>query len=140
MLHVSGPGADGVYGTLDDVVNEALNAAGDGHEAWIVTDGVRTAGADGILGNADDGGDLDGIADGNITTTWYVNPDDSVGETFLLTAVGAGTDGASGTDDDQVAAASFTDSRGSYSITFRAADPALYDHLSPVRARANYGR
>ena len=23
-------------------------------------------------------GDLDGMADGNIQTTWYVNPDDSV--------------------------------------------------------------
>jgi len=99
VLHVIDSGGDGIYGTLDDVLGDN---SGDGHDAWYVTDGVRTAGADGVVGTADDQGDLDGVADGNITTTWYVNPDDSIGETFLLSA----TDEATG----QVASSSFTDS------------------------------
>ena len=57
---------------------------GGGHEPWLVTDGV--------MGDFDsDGtieGDLDGIADGSIHTTWYVNPDDSADATFELTATG----------------------------------------------------
>lgn len=44
-------------------------------------------------------GDLDGIANGVIVTEWYVDPDDSLNETFLLTA----SDGA------DTAYASFTD-------------------------------
>ena len=100
-------GADGIYGTEDDIIGG--DGYGDGHESWTITDGVRTAGADGILGTDDDGGDLDGVADGKITTSWYVNPDDSLNETFLLTATGSGTDGLIGTDDDQFATTSFTD-------------------------------
>ena len=47
-------------------------------------------------------GDLDGIRNGTIVTEWYVNTDDSLGATFLLTAqqVQAGPDGSFGTDDD----------------------------------------
>ena len=45
---------------------------GAGHDPWLVTDGGA--------------GDLDGVADGNIHTSWYVNPDDSAGETFVATA------------------------------------------------------
>jgi hypothetical protein len=57
---------------------------GAGHDPWYVTDGVRgDFNNDGIMD-----GDLDGIADGNIQTTWYVNPDDSVGSTFEVTATG----------------------------------------------------
>ncbi|MEM8828799.1 MAG: SdrD B-like domain-containing protein [Cyanobacteria bacterium P01_G01_bin.19] len=47
---------------------------GGGHEPWQVTDG----------GN----GDLDGLANGTIITTWFVNPDDSGGSAFELTAAG----------------------------------------------------
>ena len=47
---------------------------GGGHEPWQVTDGGA--------------GDLDGQIDGNFQTTWYVNPDDSAGATFQLTATG----------------------------------------------------
>ena len=101
VLHVIEAGDDGVWGTLDDVLGDNSGA---GHETWIITDGVRTAGADGVLGTADDGGDLDGVADGNITTTWYVNPDDSLGATFLLTAIG---------DSGETATTSFTDADGS---------------------------
>jgi hypothetical protein len=62
---------------------------------------------------------LDGIANGSIQTEWYVNPDDSLNETFLATAqqVEAGSDGAFGTADDvsvgEVATTSFTDATGS---------------------------
>ena len=83
VLHVTNPGADNIYGTLDDVIGDNSGA---GHEAWYVTDGLRTAGPDGVVGTADDEGDIDGVADGNIVTNWYVNPDDSLDATFLLTA------------------------------------------------------
>ena len=80
--HVSDAGADGVLGTEDDVV---INLGGDGHDSWTVTDGGE--------------GDLDGLANGTVVTSWYVNPDDSLDETFLLRA----SDGA------HTAYASFTD-------------------------------
>ena len=91
--HAVGAGADSVWGTPDDVLD---TNTGDGHEPWSVTDGGA--------------GDLDGQVNGSVTTSWYVNPDDSAGATFLLTAASAGADGASGTADDAVATASFTDS------------------------------
>ncbi|WP_256587351.1 DUF5801 repeats-in-toxin domain-containing protein, partial [Pseudomonas sp. FW300-N1A1] len=91
--HATGAGADNVWGTPDDVLN---TNTGEGHEPWYVTDGGA--------------GDLDGKVNGSITTSWYVNPDDSVGATFLLTAASAGADGVSGTADDAVATTSFTDS------------------------------
>ncbi|MCG6953192.1 MAG: IgGFc-binding protein, partial [Betaproteobacteria bacterium] len=118
VQHVIDSGDDGVYGTADDVLGDN---SGEGHESWTVTDGVwwvLDAGADGIEGTDDDviGGDLDQSANGTIVTEWYVNPDDSAGEKFLITATGveAGEDGAIGTADDlltgQVAMAAFTDS------------------------------
>ncbi|PTR29621.1 DUF5801 repeats-in-toxin domain-containing protein, partial [Pseudomonas sp. GV085] len=91
--HAVGAGADGVWGTSDDVLNTNMGA---GHEPWSVTDGGA--------------GDLDGQVNGSVTTSWYVNPDDSAGATFLLTATSAGADGVLGTGDDAVATASFTDS------------------------------
>src|SRR5262249_40556781 len=45
-----------------------------GHEPWFVVDGGA--------------GDLDGVANGSFRTNWYVNPDDSAGSSFLLTAAG----------------------------------------------------
>lgn len=47
---------------------------GRGHEPWQVIDG-----------SADD---VDGTADGNLTTNWYVHEDDSLGATFELSARG----------------------------------------------------
>ena len=60
VQHVTDAGLDGLYGTSDD---EVLDLGGAGHEAWTVTDGGD--------------GDLDGLANGMIVTSWYVNPDDS---------------------------------------------------------------
>ncbi|EJM47768.1 DUF5801 repeats-in-toxin domain-containing protein, partial [Pseudomonas sp. GM48] len=91
--HAIGAGADGVWGTSDDVLDTNTGA---GHEPWSVTDGGA--------------GDLDGQVNGSVTTSWYVNPDDSAGATFLLTAASAGADGVVGTADDAVATMSFTDS------------------------------
>jgi DNA-binding phage protein len=91
--HAIGAGADGVWGTSDDVLDTNTGA---GHEPWSVTDGGA--------------GDLDGQVNGSVTTSWYVNPDDSAGATFLLTAAAAGADGVLGTADDAVATMSFTDS------------------------------
>jgi hypothetical protein len=54
---------------IDDTPN-----TGNGHLPWTVVDG----GAD----------DLDGVANGSIHTTWYVDPDDSADATFELTALG----------------------------------------------------
>ncbi|WKY27848.1 DUF5801 repeats-in-toxin domain-containing protein [Pseudomonas donghuensis] len=91
--HATGPGADNVWGTPDDVLD---TNTGEGHEPWYVTDGGA--------------GDLDGQVNGSVTTSWYVNPDDSAGATFLLTAASAGADNKFGTSDDVVATTSFTDS------------------------------
>lgn len=82
VQHVSDPGWDGVYGTLDDTVTWL---GGLGHEPWVVVDGGE--------------GDADGLANGTILTSWYVDPDDSLDETFLLTASGP----------DGIATTSFTD-------------------------------
>ena len=65
-------GADDVFGTSDDMPDTLLNSSGSGHEPWIVTDGGPS--------------DLDGLANGAISTSWYVNPDDSAGATFKLFA------------------------------------------------------
>jgi uncharacterized repeat protein (TIGR01451 family) len=69
VQHVSGAGADGLYGTADD---EVVILGGDGHDAWIIADGGT--------------GDLDGLQNGIIVTSWYVNPDDSLDARFLLSA------------------------------------------------------
>ena len=92
VQHVSGAGPDGILGTLDDTVE---TTGGAGHDSWYVIDGGA--------------GDLDGVVNGSVTTKWYVDPDDSLGATFLLTARSAGSDGILGTADDVVASASFTD-------------------------------
>ncbi len=36
VQHVGGPGADGIYGTLDD---EVVDLGGAGHDPWTVVDG-----------------------------------------------------------------------------------------------------
>lgn len=101
VSHVTGPGSDGVYGTGNDYLNAALNAIGTDHDAVFVTDGGF--------------GDADGIANGEIVYDWYVNPNDSLNERFLVSAqeVEAGADGTFGTADDvkvgEAAYASFTD-------------------------------
>lgn len=83
VQHVSDPGADGVYGTPDD---EVIVLGGDGHDPWSVTDG--------------DENDLDGMVNGQIITWWYVNPDDSLDQRFLLTASASDGWSASGTFTD----------------------------------------
>ncbi len=47
---------------------------GGGHDPWNVQDGGS--------------GDLDGAVNGSIKTSWYVNPDDSLGSVFELSALG----------------------------------------------------
>lgn len=93
VQHATGAGADKVWGTPDDVL---ASESGEGHTPWYVTDGGA--------------GDLDGQVNGSITTSWYVNPDDSAGATFLLSATSAGADQVFGSADDVAATASFTDS------------------------------
>jgi len=98
VLHVTDPGADGVFGTPDDTLDagpdgvtgtadDGYGTTGAGHDPFVVTDGGA--------------GDLDGVANGTIQTEWYVNPDDSLNETFLLSAaeVQAGPDGVFGSVD-----------------------------------------
>ncbi len=96
VVHVVDPGTDGVWGTGDDILGDNT---GSGHESWSVTDGIRQvdAGTDGVVGTTDDviSGDLDGVANGTVVTTWYVNPDDSLGATFKLTADGDAGNSAS---------------------------------------------
>jgi hypothetical protein len=136
VSHVIDAGVDEVFGTLDDTLGDN---SGSGHEPWTVTDGGA--------------GDLDNLANGDIRTTWYVNPDDSLDATFLVTAIGidVGADGIAGTADDsltgEVASNSFTDSGGAYSLKWIAADPALdkapylptYSKITPEMWLAAHG-
>ena len=71
------------------------NNGGQGHLPWRVTDGSQE--------------DLDHTVNGVIKTSWYVNPDDSLGEAFVLTALGNGLDMQFGTADDESASTTFTD-------------------------------
>ncbi|WP_421722951.1 DUF7507 domain-containing protein [Bauldia sp.] len=102
VSHVDGPGTDGIFGTGDDYLDAGLNAASSDHSLFVVVDGGW--------------GDLDGEVNGQITVEWYVNPDDSLGERFLVEAqeVEAGADGTLGTSDDidvgEASFATFTDS------------------------------
>jgi hypothetical protein len=119
--HVADPGADGVWGTLDDVT---VQLGGAGHDPWFVTDGSD--------------GDLDGVADGKLSTSWHVNPDDSLDQRFLLTGqvVDAGSNCAFGTDGDvrarRIASNTFTDSGGDYTIDFSAGNPLEYQKVRPA--------
>ncbi|HBL62348.1 MAG TPA: hypothetical protein DDZ80_29325, partial [Cyanobacteria bacterium UBA8803] len=81
---------------------------------FSITDGVQIKDVNGNV----IGGDLDGVADGNFTTTWLVPPDpDGNGPqiasayhaTLILTATGNGADSTLGTADDQTATTTFTD-------------------------------
>ncbi|MCA6122782.1 hypothetical protein J6500_12870 [Bradyrhizobium sp. WSM 1704] len=67
VLHAISPGPDGIWGTIDDEIGAPLS----GSDPWTVTDG-------GV-------GDLDGVINGSITTSWYVNAD-AANQSFLLTA------------------------------------------------------
>ncbi len=58
--------------------NDGTPNTGNGHLPWTVVDGSSA--------------DLDGHVDGNVETTWYVNPDDSANSSFELTAVGLTSD------------------------------------------------
>ncbi|MGB6044491.1 MAG: DUF11 domain-containing protein, partial [Pirellulales bacterium] len=91
---------------------------GNGHDPWFVTDGSPE--------------DLDGLVDGNVDTSWFVDPDDSLDSTFELTA--------SGQSSGLVATSFFTDSGGDYSIDFSAADPDLYASLLPGQVAVPTGR
>ena len=72
--------------TLEEVADIPDNT-GSGHLPWLVTDGGA--------------GDLDGVADGKVETTWFVDPDDSAFATFELIATGLSSAG--------VATTTFTD-------------------------------
>src|SRR5258706_9949103 len=76
-------GADGIYGTADDLLSYDLAGTG---ITWSITDG-------GI-------GDLDGIVNGSITTAWFVNSDAN-GQAFQLFSTDLGT--------GETATATFTD-------------------------------
>src|SRR5262245_59619225 len=116
VVEVADFGADGTLGTADDVL---ANGDAPGDDVWYVTDGVQTidAGADGELGSHDDtvSGDLDGVVDGAIETSWYVDPYyGNRAMQLIATGVDAGEDRVFGTADDlltgQFAIAGFTDS------------------------------
>ncbi|NBR07663.1 MAG: hypothetical protein EBT92_18130, partial [Planctomycetes bacterium] len=100
VSHMISAGTDGAWGTSDDVVDAEKNVMSPDHQPWSVTDGVWwmvNAGADNIEGTSDDviAGDLDKCQNGSIKTNWFVNPDDSIGATFKLTATGLDPDNVS---------------------------------------------
>ena len=69
---------------------------------------------------------LTGAANGVIAAYWTVPVDGNPNNATLnVTAVSAGADGEFGTSDDALATTTFTDSAGSYTIKWYAADPAV---------------
>ena len=70
VAHVNA-GADGVYGTEDDQYTYDLTGTG---IAWAVLDGGA--------------GDLDGMTDGSVVTSWYVNLD-AANQAFVLSGADA---------------------------------------------------
>src|SRR5262245_29216092 len=86
VAHVD-PGTDGSVGTADDQLTYDLSATG---TPWTVIDGGA--------------GDLDGLANGAIQTSWYVNAD-AADQAFVLSA----TDETTGA----TARTAFTDAAGS---------------------------
>ncbi|UCI06125.1 beta strand repeat-containing protein [Mesorhizobium sp. B1-1-8] len=72
VAHLSA-GADGFLGTADDVLAYDLTGTG---TPWTVTDGGA--------------GDLDGVVNGTIQTSWYVDSD-AANQAFVLTASDAAT-------------------------------------------------
>gem|GEM_PF-5986036 len=68
------------------------------HQPWQITDGISSFDDAGNI----IGGDLDGVADGNIETGWFVDPFDSLNSKFELTALGL--------DSGTLATTNFTDS------------------------------
>lgn len=105
---ISGSG----YGVGETISVQILHAdgttGGAGHDAWNVTDGGD--------------GDLDGALDGNFQTSWYVDPDDSVGSTFTLTATGLSSgETASATFTDHEATKSFSIALDGTTVTLTAA-------------------
>ncbi|MBZ9986327.1 hypothetical protein LB572_04365, partial [Mesorhizobium sp. BH1-1-5] len=94
VAHLSA-GADGVLGTADDTLAYDLTGTG---TPWTVTDGGA--------------GDLDGVVNGSIQTSWYVNGD-AANQAFMLTA----------TDDlGNTATTAFTDAPKTPPTTFAYAD------------------
>ncbi|MCB1500387.1 MAG: hypothetical protein KDK07_11470 [Bauldia sp.] len=93
------PGQDGLIGTEDDLLAYDLTGTA---ESWSVTDGGE--------------GDLDGIVNGSVTTSWSVNPD-ALNQAFLLSATDA--------SDGETATASFTDSQPNLTINPIAGDDVI---------------
>ena len=89
VAHDIGAGADGIWGTADDVLSYDLTGTG---QAWTVT--------------AD--------ANGVINASWLVNQD-ALGQAFVLTATELGADG---TASGPAATTSFTDSNAAQPNTF----------------------
>ncbi|MBD2158600.1 DUF11 domain-containing protein [Leptolyngbya sp. FACHB-16] len=105
------PGSTITFNIADDPV-----APGDDNETDIYSPFTATDG--GI-------GDLDGIANGQIVTTWIVPADnngtgsgtpDALNATLNLNATGNGADGLWGTEDDQIATTTFTDGNPSLTL------------------------
>jgi hypothetical protein len=72
VSHVNA-GADGIYGTADDLYTNDLTGTG---IRWSVTDGGA--------------GDLDGLLNGTVVTNWLINPD-ALDQAFMLFAINRST-------------------------------------------------
>ncbi len=103
------------FDIADDPDRPGDDGEADIYAPIVVTDGVTTYNAEG----AAVAGDLDGLANGQVVTTWLVPTDnngtgsgapDALNATLNLTATGSGADGVLGTGDDQSATTTFTDS------------------------------
>jgi hypothetical protein len=100
----------------DDPTDPGDDGDADVYDPFVVVDGGT--------------GDLDGIKNGTIVTSWTVPLTDAINATLNLTATDWGGDGALGGTDDRTATTSFTDTANHYSLDFVAARPDTYDHAT----------
>ncbi len=95
-------------------INITSDTPGPGQGAWTVTDGITDGSS----------ADLDGLANGSITTSWLVDPDGAyIGATLLVTATGL----ASG----DTSTSTFTDAGPSPNVGPITVNPSVFTNVPP---------
>jgi hypothetical protein len=99
-------GADGMIGTADDKAKDDLSGTG---LSWAAVDGSES--------------DLDGVANGVVVTSWYVNLD-AANQAFLLTAAKEGGETVSTVFTDAAPVLAIPDSLSNGLLILTGNDPA----------------
>jgi uncharacterized repeat protein (TIGR01451 family) len=121
------------FGIADDPNDPGNDGDADIYQPFSVTDGGA--------------GDLDGMVNGQVVTTWFVPTDNNDTGSGIPDALNATLNLTATSTSGQTAATAFTDSSGSYTIKWYAADPTInsapflptYQKLTPSEYIALFG-